>query len=471
MLKIFRRKEKTLASAPVSTAIKTAAEKTQNRSPEAGISLKERLQNADPNKGNELATLLNIGNIKKLIKGEYLFRAGTAADTAYVVLDGTIEDIAVSDGEEISIGNYPNSSWITFADLNGSISRENSARAAEASTVLLIDQNLLNRVGDDILLFIYRQLHQSAVAQAARKETEKTAFSTQTQNLIDTLFDIHSKAKARSKNSELAQTVIQKIPKLPIATISLLNKLMDDSTSTNEVVELVKSDPSLTSVLLKTLNSADYTFKEKISDVNHAVSLMGFVGVHQIVMSQSLRKSLPATPAFQKSYLRSLEISHIAFAISQASGIGKPAEMATIGLVHELGNVVIELLRQQNPKLENLIDFFDTSVIGAQLLKTWNLPESIWQTIEYQDFPEFAPPEKIPGAPLSAIAVIYLARLCHQRLNKVSQTRLPTLFLNDYLNLLNWNELSLGAVLDEKVVPTLRKKSNTLPASLAQILN
>ena len=467
MLKIFKRKDK--ARPPTTSAPVTI--KTTPSSSKIDIPLKERLQNAESNKGNELVTLLNIGTTKKLAKGEYLFRAGAAADTAYVVLDGSIEEIAVSDGEEISIGHYLDRSWINFADLNGSISRENAARAAEASTVLLIDKHLLNGVGDDILLFIYRQLHQSAIAQSARQETEKTAFSTQTQNLIDTLFDIHTKAKGRSKNSELAQTVIQKIPKLPIATTGLLNKLMDDGTSSNEVVELVKSDPSLTSVLLKTLNSAEYRFEEKISDVNHAVSLLGFVGVHQIVMPQSLRKSLPATPAFQTSYIRSLEISHIAFAIAQASGIGKPAEMATIGLVHELGNVVIELLRQQNPKLENLIEFFDSSVIGAQLLKTWNLPESIWQTIEYQDFPEFAPPEKITDAPLTAIAVIYLARLCHQRLNKVSEARLPTLFLSDYLNLLNWNELSLGTLLSDKVVPTLHKKGNALPASLAQLLN
>lgn len=473
MLKIFRRKEKNTATAPASASatIQTATGKTQGTPLKADIPLKAQLQRAEHNKGNELVTLLNIGTTIKLNKDEYLFKAGTAADTAYVILDGLLEDIIINDGREVSIGNYANKSWITFADLNGSISRDNSVRAAEASTILLIDQNLLNSVDDDILLFVYRQLHQSAAIQTAKKETEKIAFSTQSQNLIDTLFDIHTKAKERSKNSELAQNVIQKIPKLPIATISLLNKLMDDSTSTNEVVELVKSDPSLTSVLLKTLNSADYAFEEKISDVNHAVALLGFVGVHQIVMSQSLRKSLPATPAFQKSYLRSLEISHIAFAISQASGIGKPAEMATIGLVHELGNIVIELLRQQNPKLENLIDFFDTSVIGAQLLKTWNLPESIWQAIEYQDFPEFAPPEKTPGAPLTAIAVIYLASLCHQRLNKVSETRLPTLFLNDYLSLLNWDGLSLGTVLSEKVVPILRKKGNALPASLTEILN
>ncbi|MBQ0719921.1 MAG: HDOD domain-containing protein [Gammaproteobacteria bacterium] len=467
MLKIFKRKEKN----PAPSSIKTAPAPIKHSPPKTDIPLKARLENVGANKGNELISLLNIGTTKKLTKGEYLFKAGSAADTGYIVLDGTIEEIAIADGEEINIGSYADKSWINFADLKGSINRESSARAEAPSTVLIINQQLLNSVDDNILLFIYRHLHQSSAAQIARKETEKTAFSKQTQNLVDTLFEIHSKAKGRSKNSELAQAVIQKIPKLPIATIGLLNKLMDDSTSTNEVVELVKSDPSLTSVLLKTLNSAEYNFEEKISDVNHAVSLLGFVGVHQIVMSQSLRKSLPATPAFQKSYTRSLEISHIAFTISQACGIGKPAEMATIGLVHELGNVVIELLRQQNPKLENLIDFFDTSVIGAQLLKTWNLPESIWKTIEYYDFPEFAPPEKITDAPLTAIAVIYLARLCHQRLNKVSEARLPTLFLNDYLGLLNWSDRSLSSVLGEKVVPALRKRGNALPASLTPLLN
>jgi len=470
MLKIFKRKEKASAATPTATTQKTVVELTPAKHPTIDKSLKERLQNSATNEGDELMALLSMGTTKKLDKDEYLFKAGMSADTAYVVLDGRIDEVALSE-DDASISSYPSDSWINFADLKGSIARQHSARAAEASAVLLIDQALLSRLGDHILLFVYRQLHQSSVAQTAKKESEKTAFSTQTQNLIETLFEIHSEAKERSKNSQLAQAVIQKIPKLPIATISLLNKLMDDSTSTNEVIELVKSDPSLTSVLLKTINSADYMFQEKISDVNHAVALLGFVGVHQIVMSQSLRKSLPATPAFQKSYIRSLEISHIAFAISQASGIGKPAEMATIGLVHELGSVVIELLRQQNPKLENLIDFFDTSVIGAQLLKTWNLPESIWQTIEYQDFPEFAPPEKIPGAPLTSIAVIYLASLCHQRLNKVSQARLPTLFIDDYLRLLNWQGQSLGTVLGEKVVPALRKKGNALPASLAQKLN
>ncbi len=471
MSRFWRRKEKT----PI-TASPTAASKTARRSGSSTLTgsdtpLKERLQNTGANKGNELVTLFNIGTTKKLIKGEYLYKEGENADTGYIVLDGAIDETSTSHNHEITVGAYTANTWIAFADFDGNIKRISSAQATESSSVLVLDQRLLTSIDDDVLLFIYRELHKSSVAQTVRKETEKTTLSTQQQNLIDTIFNLRIKVKDRSKNSELAQNVIQKIPKLPLATISLLNKLLDDSTSTNEVVELVKSDPSLTSLLLKNLNSADYNFEEQISDVNHAVALLGFIGVHQIIMSQSLRKSLPATPTFQKVYTRSVEISHIAFAISQISGIGKPAEMATIGLVHDLGNVVTELLRQQNPKLENLIDFFDTAVIGAQLLRTWNLPDPIWQTVEHQDFPEFSQSSKIPEDILSMVAVLFLARLCHQRLNKVSETLLPTFFLSEYLPLLNWDGLSLGNILGEKVIPNLRKKGDALPASLTRLLD
>ncbi len=470
MLKFLRRKEQVPPTASASAKANITPAQIRPSGANSDTPLKERLQSVGASKGNELVTLLNIGTTKKLTQGEYLFKEGEPANTGYIVLDGSIEEISLCDGDEINIATYPEKAWITFSDLDSTIKRTSSARAKEISSVLLLDERLLHSIDDDVLLFIYRGLHKSSIAQTTRKETEKDAFSSQRQDLIDTLFDIRTEAKDRSKNAELTQAVIQKIPKLPIATISLLNKLMDDSTSTNEVVDLVKSDPSLTSILLKTLNSAEYNFEEKISDVNHSVSLLGFVGVHQIVMSQSMRKSLPATPIFQKVYTRSLEISHIAFAISQASGIGKPSEMATIGLVHDLGNIVIELLRQQNPKLQNLIDFFDTAVIGAQLLHTWNLPEGIWKTVEHQDFPEFSPPHKIPEDIVVATAVFYVARLCHQRLHKMSEAHLPTLFLNEYLSLLNWKDLSLGSVLGEKVVPNLRKKDKALPASLTVLL-
>ena len=129
MLKIFKRKEKTSASRPAATPQKTVTEKTPLSTPSIDQPLNERLQNTATNAGDELMTLLSMGTTKKLSKGEYLFKAGMPADTAYVVLDGKINEIAISSDED-SISSYPSKSWITFADLKGSIARQHSARAA-----------------------------------------------------------------------------------------------------------------------------------------------------------------------------------------------------------------------------------------------------------------------------------------------------------------------------------------------------
>lgn len=470
MLKFWKRKGGA-QSTPAPSATATVVRKQSSPvtvNPDA--SLKTRLQKVGASKDKELVTLFNIGITQKLATGDYLFKKGDPADTGYIVLDGAIAESSTVGNSEIQIGSYQANMWLTFADFGGKTKRTSSAQASEATSVLVLDQRLLSSVDDDVLLFIYKELHKESLAQLARKEISNEVILSKNQGLSTAIINIHTETKGRSKNSDFAQTVIQKIPKLPIATISLLNKLLDASTNTNEVIELVKSDPSLTAILLKTLNSPDYNFDQKITDVNHCVSLLGFSGVYQIIMSQSLRKSLPETPEFLKVYTRSVEISHIAFTISQASGIGKPGAMATIGLVHDLGKVVVELLRQQNPKLENLIDSFDTAVIGAQLLRTWNLPETIWKAVEYMDYPEFAPADKLPTDILDNATVLYLARLCQQRLHKVSESRLPMLFFDDYLPK-PWSDFTLGRIVGELVTPALRKKKDVLPASLIQLIS
>ena len=68
-------------------------------------------------------------------------------------------------------------------------------------------------------------------------------------------------------------------------------------------------------------------------------------------MAESVRRTMPDNPEFQELHFHSVAISQISFILSQAKHIAKPAQMATIGLLHDLGQIVILLLKQQNPKL------------------------------------------------------------------------------------------------------------------------
>ena len=173
MFKFWRRKEQVPPTASAFVTVSTAPKSTQTSPVNTNTPLKERLQGVGANKGNELVTLLNISTTKKLLAGEYLFREGEPADTGYIVLDGVIEELVISDENEISLAVYPEKSWINFLNLNGSAHRTSTARAKEASSVLLIDERLLNSIDDDVLLFIYRELHKNSVEEVARKEAAK----------------------------------------------------------------------------------------------------------------------------------------------------------------------------------------------------------------------------------------------------------------------------------------------------------
>ena len=204
--------------------------------------------------------------------------------------------------------------------------------------------------------------------------------------------------------------------------------------------------------------------------MNHAIVLLGFNRVYQMIMAESLRQSLPDTPVFQELYFHSLAISHIAFAICQESQVGRPSEMATIGLLHDIGQVVIELLKKQNPKLTILIDSLDGAGMGSELLRTWNLPQTVWKSIEYQFYPEFSPTSNVPDEVLENVTVLYLAHACYYFLQNSPEEELPTPFLDEYLRLLKWEKFSVHDIIYNLVLPSLRKRIDVLPKSLAKLL-
>ncbi|MFH1091374.1 MAG: HDOD domain-containing protein, partial [Pseudomonadota bacterium] len=258
--------------------------------------------------------------------------------------------------------------------------------------------------------------------------------------------------------------------RLPAFASSLVVKLLDENVSPGEVSEMVKEDPALVALVLKTVNSPFYGFKKSISDIHHAIVLLGFNEVYQLVVAEGVSRTMPDTPIYRQLQMHSLAVSHLAFAVSQESGLSRPAQAATVGLLHELGRSIIRLLKDKNPNLAMLLDGLDPAQIGALLLKEWNLPEVVWRCIEYQFHPEFSPPTLIPPDIRDSVAVIYLSHLCHDRLRERPYSSLPTVFLDDYKKVLGWEGLSLDDVIQKRLLPSLTKKINTFPASFRSLI-
>lgn len=268
--------------------------------------------------------------------------------------------------------------------------------------------------------------------------------------------------------SALIKKVIARVPRLPVSTAPLLARLLDEDSSRAEIAELVHQDPALASLLLKAINSPLYGLKEKISDVDRAIALIGFEGTYQTIMAEGLRRCLPNTDVFRSSYQRALELSHITYALARVTGKGGAAELSTIALLHDLGRVVAALMGHQNPSLAPLVALIETPVLGGELLKSWQLPERVWRTVASQHYPEFASPMQLDPACRERVAQLYVAQLMHG-LFVAGEEVSEAVYLRDYMSLLGLDGMLLTDIWHKRLLPVMRARQNCLPARLGNL--
>lgn len=399
---------------------------------------------------------------KALEKGETLFFADSPVDALYFVTKGQL--ISAQDGQQFSSGE-----WITDVAFYSGDTHHLTIQAEEPSALLSLGLKKYEQLPDNLQLYLkkglFKQLkkrHETSIASSAHLVLQNTL-------LKKALYDANTRQGDDFVSSPTAQQVLAKVPRLPVSSMQLLTKLLDPNSSQNEVVELIRQDPSLTSTLLKSINSSSYGLENKISDINHAISLLGFDSVYQVVVSESMRSSLPDTDFFRSNHNISLEVSHLAFVLAQISQQGKPAEMATLGLMSQIGEVVVELLKTQSPRLASLFAQVDAAAMGAELLRSWSLPSVIYEPLGYKRHPTFADPEHLPEHLKQPVALLYLASVCRALLHKQDNSA-STLYLPEYLALLNLDSQALDIMVREKVIPALRRRKLGLPITLRQLV-
>ncbi len=415
----------------------------------------------------DMATLYRLARVDVLEPGTVLFGPGDAGGMVHMLVKG---EVALRDGTGKTLTRTPVGTWIGRLDATESGTPGCSAVAAGPASVLSLDRATYDGLDGDLKLRVLTQVQAHAHGVVHALAARNDDLGTRNGVLVDALYRSRQTADADLSKTETVSQIIQKVPRLPVSTATLLGKLFDERSTNAEVVELVKSDPSLTAALLKAINSPLYGLSHKITHINHAVTLLGFDGVHQLVLSESLRKSLPETPRFQKTHQRAVETSQLAFAAAQATGIRHPAEVSTIALLHEIGSVVLELLKTANPHLEMALATVDSTGMGAELLRAWNLPEPLCRSIELQHYPGFALPEHVPDEVRKNVALLYLANRFHDRVHGQHE-RMPWPFAPEYLGVLGVTGMDESEFFQQKIRPALLGRVKTLPKSLAQALS
>jgi putative nucleotidyltransferase with HDIG domain len=218
---------------------------------------------------------------------------------------------------------------------------------------------------------------------------------------------------------------IKDIPTLPTIVFELNQLLEDPETSIVKVSETIEKDQAITLKILKLVNSAFYGFKSGVSDIRHAVVMLGFNAVRNAIVSVSIIDALPKSFLFQDFEMsafwkHSLAVAVTSKNIAQKARLESPDNCFVGGLLHDVGKVIMAqyfqdlFIKVWTYMQKECLSFHeaeqhelavDHAMIGGHLARRWSLPEGLIEAIRWHQ--DFQP--EIPNA--NFVLIIYLANI------------------------------------------------------------
>jgi putative nucleotidyltransferase with HDIG domain len=200
---------------------------------------------------------------------------------------------------------------------------------------------------------------------------------------------------------------IRTLPTLPHVAMQLMQQSESANSSMAEVAAIVERDPSVTTRLLKLVNSPFFGIRNEVASVHQALILIGMNNLRSLVLSTSVMDLFDQrgqVGGFDRANLwrHSVATGVIARFIARETRGMDPDIAFTAGLIHDIGKVIIDrYLHPEFIKIVNLIEKQDYSMryaersvlgvthneIGMHLAMHWNLPEVLQECVAYHHEP------------------------------------------------------------------------------------
>ncbi len=209
--------------------------------------------------------------------------------------------------------------------------------------------------------------------------------------------------------------------------------LLGRPTVTNEeIVKAIRCDGVLTAKILQVCNSPIMGLRQRVASVEHALLALGHREVFRLVMAISYSAAMSAPiPGFAiaaKEFLRQSLATAAAAEVVMESGLWKGEEtpMAfTAGLLQDIGELVIggaltvEMVANMRQRVESgelsrieaerEVLATDHAEVGANLLKSWNVPEEIVEAVANHHNPVLVPVTRLSVVTHLADCLAHLA--------------------------------------------------------------
>jgi HD-like signal output (HDOD) protein len=188
------------------------------------------------------------------------------------------------------------------------------------------------------------------------------------------------------------------LPAAPKLVQELIESFNSENVSSDEIVRKVAIDQVLTAKLLRLANSAYFHVSRSIGTVEDAVSMLGFVTVRTLVISNGLVNVFQAMPGFDLRSFWRYCLHTAVIAKWLAKKVQQNGDRAfTVGLMHAIGQLLMyTAMPEQMLQLDKIggpldprrLDIETTSLgynfarVGAELASRWHFPASFSAVID-----------------------------------------------------------------------------------------
>ncbi|MDD2367589.1 MAG: HDOD domain-containing protein [Desulfuromonadaceae bacterium] len=199
------------------------------------------------------------------------------------------------------------------------------------------------------------------------------------------------------KRSKLQNIIMdtKTLPALP-SVIHKLDSLSDnDKSSIQEMAKIVSSDQVISARILRLANSPSYGFY-RVATIQNAMILLGVNVVKSLALSSSIFAIMEKNSI--GLWEHSLGVGVAANLIARKLALPESEEIATAGLLHDIGKVIISLkCKETEQEIHNLVQeqkMFsseaelevigsDHAEIGGWLAKSWFIPDKLSEPITF----------------------------------------------------------------------------------------
>ena len=233
---------------------------------------------------------------------------------------------------------------------------------------------------------------------------------------------------------------IADIPVFPAAGLKLLAAFKNPYYTGKQLGEIIAGDVGLSARVLRMANSAYYSIQNKVTSVNHAVSLLGVREVEQMTLNLCFMAVSPQDRGDNEEFGPASYVRHsmVAAKVGQYLAgeivfqlVGK-GEAYAAGLLHDVGLILLfrnrraalqeslQMAREKGlgyAKAELAVLHVSHAALGAWLAQQWNLPRSLCEAIAYH---HCTPPQNAIQPEL--IALLKLSEKLAERLSAANVT-------------------------------------------------